>query len=60
MDRGYDQKGTFPFSNILYSKAPIDVHVKKLVALEEVKGKNDFNDIMIWALTERIKDVVDY
>ena len=60
IDRGYDENGSFPFSNILYSKAPIDTQVNKLVALEELKGKNDFNDIMIWVLTERIKHDVDY
>ena len=60
IDRGFEEGGRFPYSNILYSKSPIDAQVKKLVALENVKKKNDFNDIMIWALTERIKDAVDY
>lgn len=60
LERGYDPSGSFPFSNILYSKNPIDVQVEKLVKLDTIKRKNRFNDIMIWALTERINDAVDY
>ena len=60
LDRGYKDNESFPYSNILYSKSPIDAQVDKLVALDNIKKKNDFNDIMIWALTERIQDSVDY
>ena len=59
-NRGYDMKGSFPVTSVFYSKAPIDSHVQTCVNLKKLSDRNDFNKVMIWALTERIGDEVDY
>ena len=56
--RGYSD--TFPISSVYYSKSPIDSHVNKLIMLDDLKKKNDFNKVMIWAITERVNSEVDY
>ena len=56
--RGYTD--TFPCSLLLYSRKSLDAHVKKLLKIKELRQQDELTDLMFWALTDRMGDVVDY